>query len=232
MNIGEYIREAMSVAAYDKLLDRLDLAVTNNPPEPEDTGRKGQSRIEDCMQREAEQIYRRVRAQTFDINPDRRQTTREQGRHLAFCRLNGAEGYAVIERLPVTDGSQFGCWRERPITQVFWHASEERWRCGCREFVRTRACTHVAALAIVGDDSQTYRAVVDGQADARLCECGHPAFVGGLCTICHLFAEERWLTEGACLRTPYRAQGSAPRRQDSRSGDAVKASGPVRPRAA
>jgi hypothetical protein len=82
-------------------------------------------------------------------------------------------------------------------------------------------------MAIVGDDSQTHRAVVDDQSDARLCECGHPAFVGGLCTICHLFAEERWLAEGASMRTPRRTQGSAPRRHDRGSGDVVKASGPV-----
>lgn len=193
MNIGEYLREAMSVAAYDDLLDRLDAAVSTDPPEPEDLAQEQATSIEDQMRREAARIYRAVRTQIFNLNPTQRQTTREQGRHLAFCRLNGREGYAVIERVPVADEGGDGGWRDRPITQVFWQAPEGRWRCGCREFVRTLTCDHVDALAVLDAVSRPRRGDADNEADARLCGCGHPAFVNRLCTICHLVAEERWL---------------------------------------
>lgn len=232
MNIGEYVRESMSVAAYDELIDRLAMAVAQEPPEQEDLGNEVLSQIEGRLQREAERVHRSIRAQLLQLNPYLRLKTREAGRHRAYCKLRGHDGYAVFERLPVDDGTERGCWRERPITRVFWHAPEWRWRCGCREFVRGESCEHVAALAIYTSATSACRRDVHTQPDDRLCGCGSPEFVCGLCYLCHLLAEQRWLEQWPARTMPPRAavrtvRRMNPSRSDRRRLDDASAGNPA-----
>ncbi len=207
MNIGEYVRETMSVAAYDDLIDRLDAAVKQDPLEPEDPGSETLARVEEHLLGEVARIHRAIRAQVRDLNPHLRATVREQGRHLVYSRVHQDGGYAVIERLPIDDGTEFGCWRERPITRVFWHVPERRWRCGCHEFVWRGSCEHVAVLATLCPAGDVRVRDITVQPDDRVCGCGDSEFIGGLCAVCRHFAEQRWAAQWPTRRIEH-APGS------------------------
>ncbi len=192
MNIGEYLRETMSAAAYDELIERLAGVVAEEPPDSEDPLTEVLPAIETRLQQATERTRRIIRSQWLKLDPYVRPTSREQGRHLAYRRLDGQYVFDVVERVPIDDGTEFGSWRERPITRVFWHATERRWRCGCREFVRTRSCEHIAALAVFSAASPARRPMMHDELQDSLCVCGSPEFVSGLCYACHLLTEQRW----------------------------------------
>ncbi len=200
MNIGEYLRETMSVTAYDALIDRLAAMVAEHPPDPEDGVTEALPVIEERLQREAERAHRFVRTQWRNLDPYIRPKTREQGRHLAYCRLDGQDAFEVVERIPRDDGSEIGSWHERRITRVFWQATERRWRCGCQSFVRTHLCEHVATLTAFTGASRRRDAMHTAQLHEGLCSCGSPEFVGGLCYVCHLLLEQRWSEQWCSAR--------------------------------
>lgn len=191
MNIGEYLRETLSVTAYDALIDRLALPGTAEADD-EDHLAAALPAIEERLQRETERVQRLVRANWVRLDPFLSRTTREQGRHLAYRRLAGLDAFEVIERIPADDGSAIGCWRERPITRVVWQVAERRWRCGCREYVRERACTHAATLSAFDRETAHSPLPLEAQPPIGLCSCGGPEFVCGLCYLCHLHKEQQW----------------------------------------
>jgi len=192
VNIEEYLRETLSVQAFDELTERLveavSEAISDEGPSDEELDvialeLDGRAGVPVHVLERAVRLARRRDPFWTPVS------TREYGRHRVYRRRPGpVPSVEVVEMIPIDDGTEGGSWLQRPEAVLFREPG--RWRCTCREYVRGGECRHTKALV----PRRKPGVAPDEQAHTDLCTCGYPAWVGGLCEVCHALKESEWLS--------------------------------------
>jgi len=204
VNIEEYLRETLSVEAFDETVERLAEAVAEDlDPDADEPSEEELAEIDRRLDEEAlaeaRRIARAVRRMRQRMDPFERPDAFLQGRHRVY-RLeklpDGSKRVVVRDMIPVDDGTPEGSFREIPVTILT--KGPAGWRCHCRQYVTSGACEHISMLHGWRKPSP-----MDGQAHTWLCmgkggNCGAPAWAGGYCLAClaelreHQWSSELW----------------------------------------